>query len=94
MAEIDYSVESEDEWYEDFSHSTLSDKEVQEFLIIARKNSDIQLRRLVKEVQFLRNLAPHLIEVAEKGDDKNNILDFLRRMIKAIDLANNKNKSL
>lgn len=54
MNEMDHSVESEDEFFEDFSGSKLTDEEVQNLIVEARQNSDIKLRRLAKQVQFWR----------------------------------------
>ncbi len=44
MEEVDYSIESDEEFFEDFSGRTLSDKELDKILIKARKNSDAALR--------------------------------------------------
>jgi hypothetical protein len=54
MEEIDYSIETEEEFYEDFSGRNLSDQELNEVLIKARKDSDTKLRIIVKELQYAR----------------------------------------
>ncbi len=41
MNDDDYSVKSEDEFYEDFSGNELSDEEVEKILQLARQTSDI-----------------------------------------------------
>jgi len=68
MEEIDYSIESEDEFYEDFG-TTLSDEELNQILIKARKNSDAELRVTVKELQYARFLMRHIIELIDDSDE-------------------------
>ena len=48
MEEIDCLIESDEEFYENFSGRNLSDLELEEVLIKARKNSDAELRIIVK----------------------------------------------
>lgn len=78
----DYSVESEDEFYEDFSASALTNEEIQSLIIHARQTSDIKLRRLAKEVQYLRWFMPHLLELAEQNSEENNIINLARAAVK------------
>jgi len=54
--------ESESEFFEDFGASRLDDASVQALLVRARNTGDVELRRLVKEVQLWRLLAPHLLD--------------------------------
>ncbi|NJM52740.1 MAG: hypothetical protein HC846_04690 [Blastocatellia bacterium] len=61
MEEADYTVESEDEFYEDFG-ANLSDNELNQILIRARETSDTELRIVVKEVQYARFLMKHIVE--------------------------------
>lgn len=60
MQEINYSIELEEEFYEDFSGKNLSDKELNNILIKARKNSDAEFRIIVKELQYARFLLTHI----------------------------------
>jgi len=70
MEEIDYSIESEEEFYEDFSGRTLSDNELGEVLIKARKSSDAELRIIVKELQYARFLLRHITEFVETDESE------------------------
>lgn len=54
MEEIDYSVETDEETDEDAFIAAYSDEEVKKLLIAARKNSDIKLRRVLKELLYVR----------------------------------------
>lgn len=88
MGDIDYSVESEDEFYEDFSGWEITDEELEELLIHARRTSDIKLRRLVKQAQYFRWLMPKLLELAESNADENNITKLARAALRTV--RNNK----
>ena len=66
MEETNYSVETQEEFLEDFGAAGLSDKELNDVLIKARKNSDVELRLIVKELQYARFLLKHIIEFVEE----------------------------
>lgn len=68
MEDTDYSAETDEEFYEDFSGRNLSDKELNEVLIKARKNNDSELRIIVKELQYARFILKHVVEFVE--DDR------------------------
>ena len=70
MKEIDYSVETEEEFLEDFGKVGLSDNELENVLIKARKNSDSELRMIVKELQYARYLLKHMIEFVEEDESE------------------------
>ncbi len=59
--DTDYSVETEEEFYEDFSSVNLSDEKLNQILIEARKNSDAELRIIIKELQYTRLLLKNII---------------------------------
>lgn len=92
MNEVDYSIESDDEFYEDFSGRGLSDKELDEVLIKARKNSDAELRIIVKELQYARLLLKHVIEFV-KADESAflNVQKLVKNYVDATARANSKN---
>ena len=54
--------EPEDEFFEDFGAARLSDSSLQDVLRRARASGDVDLRRLVKEVQMWRQVAPSLLD--------------------------------
>jgi hypothetical protein len=92
MEEKDYSIETEEEFFEDFSGRTLSDNELGEVLIKARKNSDAELRIIVKELQYARYLLKNIIEFVE--EDKSEFLTIQKLVKSYVDAnlrANNKN---
>jgi hypothetical protein len=66
MEEIDYSIETEEKFFEDFGANGLSGKELNDVLIKARKNSNVELRLIVKELQYARYLLKHIIEFIEE----------------------------
>ena len=66
MEETNYSVETQEEFLEDFGAAGLSDKELNDVLIKARKNSDVELRLIVKELQYARFLLKHIPEFVEE----------------------------
>lgn len=74
MEEIDYSVETEEEFYEDFSGRNLSDKELNEVLIKARKSDDSELQIIVKELQYKRFLLKNIVEFIVDSNEGNNLL--------------------
>ena len=97
MKEIDYSIESEDEFYEDFSGYHISDKDLEEILILARKNSDVKLRRSIKELQYLRFLMKHLVELIPDENEKNKFLtiqNLAKNYVNALIREQNKSKEL
>jgi hypothetical protein len=57
-----------EEFYEDFGAQPLSTRELEAILERARITSDVELRRLLKEVQVLRWLVPILPERVEKTE--------------------------
>jgi hypothetical protein len=92
MEEADYSIETEEEFLEDFGSNNLSDEELNDILIKARKNSDAELRIIVKELQYARYLLAHIIEFVE--EDKSEFLTvqkLVRNYVNATIRANNKN---
>lgn len=92
IVEIDYSVETEEEFLEDFGEAGLSDKELDNVLLKARKNSDVKLRRIVKELQYARYLLKYVIEFVE--EDKSEFLTIqklVKGYIEATARANNRN---
>lgn len=94
MEEIDYSIETEEEFYEDFSGKNLSDAELYEVLIKARKNSDAELRIIVKELQYTRFLLKHIIEFIHdpnEGSELLTIQNLVKNYVDATIKANSKN---
>ncbi len=94
MAEIDYSIETEEEFYEDFSGKNLSDEELNKVLIKARKTSDAELRIIVKELQYTRFLLKNVIEfVVDPNENKDllTIQKLAKNYVDATIRANNKN---
>lgn len=83
MSDPDYLTESDDEFFEDFSGWEITDKDLDEILVEARKSNDIRLRRLVKHVQYLRFLMPKLVELAEKTDDTNTFVVLSQAALKS-----------
>lgn len=65
MEEKDYSIETDEEFYEDFSGRNLSDEKLNEVLIKAGKNSDAELRIIIKELLYARFLLKHIVEFVE-----------------------------
>jgi hypothetical protein len=92
MEEIDYSIETEEEFLEDFGAAGLSDKELNNVLIKARKNSNIELRLIVKELQYARYLLKHIIEFVEEDTSEFlTIQKLVKSYVDATVRANNKN---
>jgi hypothetical protein len=77
--------ESESEFFEDFGASRLDDASVRALLVRARDAGDVELRRLVKEVQTWRHLVPQLLErLAPAGspvDESDGLLKIARFLI-------------
>jgi len=84
MNKVNYSVESEAEFYEDFSGWTLTDDDLNEILTRARAAGDVPLRRLVKQAQYFRFLLPKLLEVVEGHVDENPIIDLARSAVQSM----------
>lgn len=82
MSEVDYSIESEDEFFEDFGGWEITDADLEEMLAEARKERDMRLRRLIKHVQYLRFLMPRLLELAEKTDNENTFVVLTRAALR------------
>lgn len=82
MSDEDYSVESEDEFLEDFSGWEITDEELAEILIRARKSGDSQLRRLVKQNQYFRWLLRNFVEFSERSGDTIKLIDLTRLALK------------
>ena len=91
MEEIDYSIETEEEFYEDFSGNHLTDEELNDVLIKARKNSDPELRVIVKELQYARFLLRHIIEFADDRSAFLNVQNLAENYVKVLEKTNNKN---
>lgn len=81
MEEIDYSIESENEFYEDFGRKGLTDGELNEVLIKARKNSDAELRIIVKELQYTRFLLKNIIDFVVDPNENNDLLT-IQKLVK------------
>jgi hypothetical protein len=79
-------MESEQEFLEDFGARRLADSAVTALLERARLAGDVDLRRLAKEVQMWRHLAPLLLDrlvPAEAAiDDADPVLKLARFMIR------------
>lgn len=93
MEESDYSVESE-EFYEDFSGYHISDQDLEEIPFFAGKTSDIRLRRSIKELQYVRFLMKHLVELIKDENDNNilSIQNLARNYVNALIRGENKGK--
>lgn len=92
MEKIDYSIESDEEFYEDFSGRGLSDKELNEVLFKARKNSDAELRIIVKELKYARFMLQNVSEVIEIDESGFlNVQKLVKNYVAAIKRANSKN---
>lgn len=92
--EADYSIETEEEFYEDFSGRNLSDEELNNVLIRARENSDAELRIIVKELQYARFLLKHIIEFVDDSNENNDLLTIqklVKNYVNATFRANSKN---
>lgn len=91
MEEIDYSIESDEEFYEDFSGRGLSDKELEEVLIKARKSSDTELRIIVKELQYARFLLKHMVEFIEADESSFlNVQKLIKNYVEATARTNDR----
>jgi hypothetical protein len=94
MEEINYSIETEEEFYEDFGRNYLSDEELNNVLIKARKNSDAELRFIVKELQYTRFLLKNIIEFVVDPNENNDLLTIqklVKNYVNAMVKVNNKN---
>ncbi len=78
----DYAVESEDEFFEDFSGWEITDNELTELLILARKNGDVQLRRLVKQNQYFRWLLNNFVEFSDPSENTIKLIELARSALK------------
>ena len=78
MNDRDFSVESEDEFFEDFSGWEITDEQLSELLVHARRNDDLMLRRLVKQNQYYRSLLNILIDLSDQGGDESRIIELAR----------------
>jgi len=78
--------EAEKEFFEDFGASRSDDATVQALLVRAREAGDVDLRRLVTEVQMWRHLAPQLLErlapVGSPVDESDGLLKIARFIIR------------
>jgi hypothetical protein len=93
MTGKDVLFESEDEFFEDFSGWKITDTDLEELLIRARKTSDVRLRRLVKQTQYLRWLMPQLLEIAEQDCRDNNIVKLARAAITTVGTTDREKES-
>lgn len=77
---------TEEEFFQDFGASRLDDAAVNSLLVRARATHDVELRRLVKEVQMWRFLAPHLLDrVVPRGahmDESDAVLKWARFVVR------------
>jgi hypothetical protein len=92
MEEIDYSVETEEEFYEDFGGRNLSDKELNEVLIKARKSDDSELRIIVKELQYTRFLLKNIVEFIVDSNEDNDLLTIQKLVRNYVNASAKTNK--
>ena len=85
MSGDEHSIESEDEFFEDFSGWQITGDDLERMLIDARTNGDVQLRRLVKQNQYFRFLLLKIIEAADRNEDmqKHQMVDLARKALEA-----------
>jgi hypothetical protein len=83
IEETDYSNESEEEFLEDFE-TNLADEDLNEILIKARKNSDAELRVIVKELQYVRFLMKHLVNFIEGNNENSALTELAKNYVKTI----------
>ena len=76
-------AESEEEFFEDFSGYEITDDDLDEVLIEARRNGDVRLRRAMKELQFFRFLFRNLNEQSENGQDISAFIEMGKRALKS-----------
>lgn len=96
MNDKDYSVESEDEWYEDAFTISPSNEKVEELLAEARKDSNIDLRRALKELLYVRFLMQKLVEFVIEEDEDNEFLTIQKLAkfyVEGTERANNLKKT-
>lgn len=70
------------EFYEDFSGWEITNEDLEEMLIDARRENNIRLRRFVKHTQYLRFLIPKLLELVEETNVENPIVAFSRAAVR------------
>lgn len=70
---------SDDKFYEDFSGWSISDDDLERRLEVARKTSDVELRRIVKQNLYFRFLFRNLLALHDQGDDISGIIERMRR---------------
>jgi hypothetical protein len=87
MEENNYSVETEEEFLEDFGKNAFSDEELNQVLIKAHKNPDPELRIIVKELQYARFLLRHIVEFVEDPNESNDLLT-IQKLVKNYVSAN------
>ena len=78
----DDSNETLEEFFEDFSGWEITDEELEGMLNDARADSDIRLRRLIKQHQYFRFLIPHLIEIAEWVEGDNQFVELAKSAVR------------
>jgi len=78
MNDRDFSVEAEDEFFEDFSGWEITDDQLSELLIVARATDDTMLRRVVKQNQYYRWLLNNLIDLSDRGDHVSGVIELAR----------------
>jgi hypothetical protein len=80
MIDGDYNTESEEEFFENFSGWELTNEDLEEVLLSARKDGDLRLRRLVKQSQYFEFLLRKLIYFTDNNDHdgRANMLDLAR----------------
>lgn len=82
MIEPDFSKESEDEFYEDFSGWQITDEELDEMLRHARSTSDVKLRRIVKQNLYFRWLLRNIVELSDTNGDIRNVLELVNAALR------------
>jgi len=91
MEEIDYSIETEEEFFEDWGSNNLSDEDLTKILIKARRNSDAELRIIIKELQYARYLLTHIVDFVEEDTSEFlTIQKLVKIYVNAIIRANSK----
>jgi hypothetical protein len=76
--------ESDKEFLEDFGATSFSDEELNTILDRARQSGDLELRRLVKQLQALRHISLALLERVEElpARDQDQVLKLARFIIR------------
>ncbi|MBX3295935.1 MAG: hypothetical protein KF762_09505 [Acidobacteria bacterium] len=73
---------SDEEFYEDFSGWSISDEDLERRLEVARRTSDVELRRIIKQSQYFRFLVRNLLALHDREEDTREIIELMRRAAK------------